>query len=96
MLGKFSAAHIESVLSQMKYKLIGYAYESKTPLDITMDYLTADPGAGRMVDCLIIKANGPSRENSNKETSMTAEIFAVSEGQRPRISYTESWILEKD
>ena len=81
------------VCSKIKYDLLGYAGD-KLELDVLVEFITADPGLGKMVDCMRLTAVKPAKEGENKEISMVVEIYPAIEKELPRGSKIESFKIE--
>ncbi len=89
---KISLLQLEKVISKMKYSLVGYA--SGVDLELSIEFESADPGKGVMVDAMIIKGAAPLMEGDTKEVSMQVEMFEPREQQDPRASRIESFKID--
>lgn len=78
----------------MKYGLLGYSSAEKQDLEVTIEFVTADPGLGKMVDCIKFTAYAPVKEGDDKETSMVVEIYPYNDKEAPRASKIESFKIE--
>lgn len=92
---KVSIQQLDIVISKMKYELLGYGSEDKQELDVLVEFITADPGLGRMVDCMKLTGLKPVKEGENKEVSMVVEIYPSIEKEFPRASKIESFKVER-
>lgn len=90
-MNNFCGQDIINCLEQMKY-LLKYSFSSDIKVLVSVDLVSANPGEGQMVDCIVIKASNEPDE-SGRQKSITAEIFAFSENQSPRLNVIESYTL---
>lgn len=91
-MNNFCGQDIVNCIEQMKYTLLKYSFSNAVKIEVTLEVIQADPGEGRMVDMLIVRASNPPDE-SGRQKSITAEIFAFNENQSPRISITDTYAL---
>jgi hypothetical protein len=91
---KISIQQLDAVVSKMKYGLLGYSSAEKQDLEVTIEFVTADPGLGRMVDCVKLTAYAPVKEGDDKETSMVIEMYPYGDKEAPRASKIESFKIE--
>lgn len=91
---KVSWKQLDKAMTKMKYSLLGYGAGNDDDLELSVELITADPGSGVMVDCMLLKAHGPIKEGKTKEVSMTVEIFPCHENQEPRASIIESFTIK--
>jgi len=91
---KVNIQHLDMVISKMKYSLLGYGAADEQELDVLVEFVTADPGLGKMVDCLRLTGIQPTKEGENKEISMIVEIYPSLEKEAPRGSKIESFKIE--
>lgn len=90
----FCGQDIISCIEQMKYTLLRYSFSNAVKISVSLELITADPGEGRMVDLLLIKASNEPDE-TGRQKSMIAEVFPFNENQPPRISVTDTYKLSK-
>lgn len=91
---KISIQQLDMVVSKMKYSLLGYGAADKQDIDILVEFVTADPGLGKMVDCMKLTGFQPTKEGENKEISMVVEIYSSAEKEAPRASKIESFKVD--
>jgi hypothetical protein len=88
---KVSLRQLESVLSKMKYQLLGYSSDGKD-LVLDVDITKEDPGSGVMIDCITFKAIKPSSsEEVDSELRMEVEVYPEQDKIEPRASKIESF-----
>lgn len=91
---KVSIQQLDAAISKMKYGLLGYSYAEKQDIEVTMEFITADPGLGKMVDCLKLTAIAPQKDGEDVEKSMVVEIYPFDQKEAPRASKIESFKIE--
>lgn len=89
---KISLRQLETVLSKMKYQLLGYSNDGKD-LVLDIEITKEDPGNGVMTDCVTLKGTKPSvdGEETNGETRMEVEVYPEQDKIEPRASKIESF-----
>lgn len=87
---KVSLKQLESVLSKMKYQLIGYSNDGKD-LVLDVEITKEDPGNGVMTDCITFKATKPLAEEVDSELRMEVEVYPEQDKIEPRASKIESF-----
>jgi hypothetical protein len=86
-----SLNQLDAALSQMKYKLLGYAADKEDDLQVNIEFIPADPGNGQLVDVICLKASRPSKPEDIKAYSMVVEVMPYSENQPPTASIIEGF-----
>lgn len=90
-----SLVQLAAAITQMKYRMLGYAADKDDDLQITMELVPADPGSGQLVDVLKLSARSPRPQSNNKTLSMEVELFPFSEKQDPRADLIESFPIKE-
>ncbi len=90
---KISANQLKMAADRIKSVVNGY---SKSADDLVLDvqFTTADPGSGQMVDTMTLTASGPATDDKEeKVVTLTVEIYPELEKQEPRATKTEQFKL---
>lgn len=77
------------VVARLKSTVNGYS-KSNDDLVVDIEFITADPGSGQMVDTMTLTA--AAAEEGHKEdklVSCTIEVYPSGEKQEPRATRTE-------
>jgi hypothetical protein len=82
------------VVSKMKYEILGYGGADKQDIDVLVEFVAADPGLGKLVDCVRLTMVKPIKENETKEMSMVVEIYPYNDKEAPRANKIESFKIE--
>lgn len=86
---KISAIQLDMALMRLKSIINGYA-KTNDDLVVDIEFTTADPGSGQLVDTMTLTAVGPvDGDKEDKEIKMIIEIYPESEKQEPRATKTE-------
>lgn len=86
---KISAVQLATAIGRLKSTINGYG-KSNDDLVIDIEFTTADPGSGQMVDTMVISAAGNvDDDKEDKIRSMTIELYPAIEKQEPRATKTE-------
>jgi hypothetical protein len=91
---KISIQQLDTVVTKIKYGLLGYSSIDKQDLEVTIEFITADPGLGKMVDCVKLTAYAPIKDGDDKELSMIVEIYPYGDKEMPRASKIEMFKIE--
>lgn len=86
---KISANQLKMAVDRIKSVVNGYA-KSQEDLVIEVNFTTADPGSGQMVDTIQITGTAPvDQDKEDKVITLTVEIYPELEKQEPRATKTE-------
>lgn len=91
-MSNFCGQDIVNCIEQMKYTLLRYSFSNSVKISVSLELISADPGEGRMIDALLIKASNEPDE-TGRQKSVVAEVFPFNENQPPRISVTDTYVI---
>ena len=88
---KISAVQLAMAISRLKSTINGYNKPNED-LVIDIEFTTADPGSGQMVDTISISASSVVEgDKEDKEIKLTVELYPELEKQEPRATKIESF-----
>ncbi len=88
---RISIQQLDAAISKMKYSLLGYSNAEKQDIEVLVELVSADPGNGKLIDCVKLTALAPQFPTDESERSMVVEIYPFEDKESPRASKIESF-----